>query len=101
MEINYTDLNGTELSELVRKIYGRRIHKRKSTLLLALLNGEKIDIQAEELTRKRLQTYVDSKFEALQTNLPCLGTQTAGKCSKHHCSDMVHASCLSGAKIDV
>lgn len=94
----YKDLNGAELSELVRKKTGRRVDKRDRDSLLAILNGNKLPETNEESSRKKLQIFVEANITSLATNLPCIGETLAGKCTKHKCTTITHLSCLKGAE---
>lgn len=98
----YERCNRTELIELIRKRTGRRLFGDREKLLKAL-DGELPETNVVERSRKRLQLFVLDKWDAIQTNVPCIRESTAGKCTTHFCTNYTHFSCLFGAQtlIDV
>lgn len=100
MSTELEDLNNTELAELARKRFGRREVPANRESLLKILSSEKVEITKEEITRKKLQVYVEKNWVAIQTNIPCASSINAGKCTKHNCTSIQHVACYKGANLD-
>lgn len=96
----YSELNNSELAELARKKFGRREVSLNRENLLKILLGEKIPPTKEEVTRKKLQVFVEANWEAIQTNVPCALAINAGKCTIHNCTTIQHIDCYKGAGIE-
>lgn len=96
----YEKLNNSELAELARKKFGRREISLNRENLLKILVGEKTSPTKEEITRKKLQVFVEKNWEAIQTNVPCTLTKNAGKCTVHNCTTVQHIECYKGAGIE-
>ena len=95
----FDQLSTTELKELIRKKIGRRIDTNNRDELLNILeNKTYIEASRIEKSRMKLQMFVEKNLVAVQTNLPCHGQLTAGKCMIHPCTDYTHYNCLIGAQ---
>lgn len=88
--------NETELRELVRKKTGKRVILPRGELLKMLETYEEKHSPIQT-SRKKLQVFVEDNLPALQTNLPCNGSEFVGQCTVYSCTDFVHMSCLIGA----
>jgi hypothetical protein len=100
--MNLNELNKTELLELCR-LHGHARLKEgltKDRLIEIINNGTTSadDLANTNITRKRLQQFIQDNWELVNTNLPCKGKLNAGKCTIFPCSEARHVSCYLGAK---
>lgn len=88
--------NETELQELIRKKTGKRVILPRQEMI-QMLEVYEDKHSSIETSRKKLQVFVEKNLSALQTNLPCNGSNLVGKCTVYECTNFVHISCLIGA----
>ena len=93
----WESLNNTELKELIRKKFNRRVSASREDMI-SMLENYKDSHYPIETSRKNLQLFVLNNLSSLLTNLPCNGFPLVGKCTEHNCTDFVHMSCFLGAK---
>ena len=100
MDILHT-LNTTELAFIIRRQTGLIVKRSvpRERLVQLLENG--LSLTPEEIasttdSRQRLQLFVLSNWEGIQSQLPCKG-DNRGRCTIYPCPEGRHIDCLLAA----
>lgn len=100
--MNLAELNKTELLEICR-LHGHARLKEglpKERIIEIINSGVTTadDIASSNVTRAKLQQFIEDNWDLVQTNLPCKGKPNEGKCTIFPCTEARHVSCYLGAK---
>lgn len=93
-------LNKTELLDLIRRQTGRRVSSLLTLEeLRGIVNGNPItEFSKTEVTRKKLEIFIEQNWEFYQIYLPCRGQVNEGKCTIFNCSEGLHTECWLNIK---
>lgn len=95
-----TQLNKTELINIIKAQTGRRVSRTLSTeeLIDMISNGNYSRFAKTEQSRVRLELFIEKNWDFYQTNLPCRGQFNEGKCTKFKCPESRHINCFLNVK---
>lgn len=98
--MDLTELNKTELIELLRLQTGRRLSRTLSNNeLIEMMNtGEITRFARTEHSRMRLEQFIQKNWDYYQTNLPCRGQINEGNCTIFRCPEGRHIDCYLNVK---